>query len=105
MRATTTAAALILSAAPAQAANPAPFLNLCEATVPVASCGCMANELQRSRDGQIALDAYAGSTRPAAEKQATIVALANKYGMKISEMMAAVERAKPLAAAAAERCK
>ncbi|PZN97366.1 MAG: hypothetical protein DCF31_00980 [Alphaproteobacteria bacterium] len=100
-----TAIGVALAAAPAAAANPTEFLKLCEATMPVASCGCVANELLQSRDGQVSLDAYAAVKRPPAEQRAAALAVANKYGMKISEVVAAAERSKPLFSAAVERCK
>ncbi len=92
-------------AAPAEAANPTEFLKFCEAKVPAASCGCVANELLQSRDGQVGLDAFAAGTRPPADQRAAAVAVANKYGMKLSEVVSAAERSKSLFSAAVERCK
>ncbi len=99
------AATLLASAGPALAADPTHFLKLCEATVPVATCGCISNELQRTRDGQISLDAYAALQQPLALRQSAIVGVANKYGAKLSELQAAVGRLRSVMDSLVERCK
>jgi hypothetical protein len=99
------AAALLTTGAPLRAADPTQFLRLCEATVPVATCGCIANELQRSRDGQISLDAYAATLKPPAQRQSAMVGVANKYGSKFSELKAAVDRLRPVMDSLIDRCK
>lgn len=96
----------LLAATPVLAApNTAAFRRKCEASVPVASCGCMANELQQSRTGQITLDAFRVLEFPKDQQQAAALELANKYGSKLSEIKAATDRAEATMREAYETCK
>ena len=95
-----------LVAAPALAApDTRAFLRYCEAKVPVATCGCVVNELARTRNGQITLDAFGVTQQPAAQQPAAAVEMANKYSAKGSEITAAISAAEPLFRSAVERCK
>ena len=95
----------LLVASPALAApDTRAFLRYCEARVPVATCGCVVNELSRTRNGQIAIDAYRVTTLPQADQQAAAVALANKYGARLSEIKAAIEAGKLTLRDVTERC-
>ncbi len=96
---------MLLVAAPAWAApNTRAFLRFCEAKVPVATCACMANELARTRNGQISLDAVAVTVLPEAEQYDAAVALANKYGVRLSDIKAAIAANDPALRSATERC-
>jgi len=96
---------IISAAEAASAAGSTEFSKFCEAKVAVATCGCIVNELLRTRDGQIVLDTGQVVGRPASEQQATGLALLNKYGLKASELKAIIGQAKPMLDAAYERCK
>lgn len=96
---------LLATAVSAEAAVTAAFARLCEAKVPVASCGCMVNELLRTRNGQIILDSTEAASRPEAERRDAVLAVANRYDLKGSELKAILDNARPLLEAAAEPCK
>ncbi|MBC7522653.1 MAG: hypothetical protein H7268_16370 [Sandarakinorhabdus sp.] len=98
--------AMVFAASPALAApNTAAFLRACEPRVPVASCGCMAGELAQGRTGQIALDAFRVIELPENQRQSAAVALANKYGAKLSEIKSVIDGSENLMNQAYERCK
>jgi len=96
---------MLLVATPALAApDTRAFLRYCETKAPVATCGCVVNELSRTRNGQIAIDAYRVTTLPPADQQAAAVALANKYGARLSEIKAAIEASNLTLRDVTERC-
>lgn len=99
------AVALALVAAPAFAApNTAAFQRYCEAKVPVATCGCMADEMARTRQGQVALDALRVFELPKDRQPAAAKAIADKYSMKLSEVAATLNGIEPYIKDVAGRC-
>lgn len=99
------AAAGLLAALPAKAAPFTAFATLCEEKVPVASCSCMVNELQRNRTGQIVLEVVQTRSLPENQKDKAGIAIANRYGLKGSEMKSILENSKSVIDAAVESCK
>jgi hypothetical protein len=96
---------LAVVAVPSSAANINAFTRLCEAEVPVASCGCMTNELLKTRNGQVLIDAASLVGTQVDSGKALAVALANKYGLRMSQLKAIVDQSKPMLDGAYEVCK
>jgi hypothetical protein len=80
------------------------FLRYCEARTPAATCSCIASEMARTRNGQIALDAYGVTQAPAVQQRTAALALANKYGAKASEIETAITATEPALRSATGRC-
>ncbi len=97
--------AVMLVATPALAApDTRAFRRYCEAKAPAATCSCIATDVTRTRNGQIAIDAYGVTQAAAPQRRAAALALANKYGVKASEIEAAIVAAEPALRTATERC-
>ena len=97
--------AALVTAPPALAApNTAAFKRYWEAKVPVATCACMAVEMSRTRQGQVALDSARVIELPAAQQYPAAKEMADKYGLKLSEINATLQSLDPYMQQVAERC-
>ena len=78
--------ALALFATPVLAADTGGFLKDCTSKGPVDICTCMAEELDKTRDGQVVLDTYVIAAMPEAERKPAMAALMTRYKLTQAEL-------------------
>lgn len=81
-------AALVVSAA---APDPEAFARKCRAGAPIATCTCVIEKLQRTKDGQITLEVFSVMEMPKDQQQALMIELANKYEMTMTGIKKAID--------------
>ena len=86
-------AALIVTAA---APDPEAFARKCRAGAPIATCNCVIEKLERTRDGRITLEAVSVMEMPEDQQQALLIELANKYEMTLTGIKKAIDNSKAI---------
>jgi hypothetical protein len=94
----------LLLASPALALGSA-FETQCAEKIPMASCSCMVQEIGRTSDGRIMLEASDIRALPKDRQQQAMLAMLNRYGLKPSDLAALKPKVSPMFDAAWERCK
>lgn len=79
-------AAPAADAPPGPAANAGAFTRQCTAKGPADICACMADELQRGRNGQVVLETYAIAELPEAERAPAKAAMIERYKLTPAEL-------------------
>jgi hypothetical protein len=79
-------AVMAAETAPGPAANADAFTRQCTAKGPADICACMADELQRGRDGQVVLETYAIAELPEADRAAAKAAMMERYKLTPAEL-------------------
>jgi hypothetical protein len=78
--------ALLLLASPALAADYTGFIKDCTSKGPVDICTCMAEELDKTRDGKVVLDTYVIAAMPEAERKPAMAAMMERYKITQAEL-------------------
>lgn len=77
---------LLAMASSALASDTSGFLKDCTSKGPVDICTCMAEELDKSRDGQVVLETYVIVTLPEAERKPAMLATMERYKLTQAEL-------------------
>lgn len=78
--------AFAAEATPLPAADATAFTRQCTSKGPADICACMADELQRGRDGKVVLETYGIAELPEAERAAAKTAMMERYKLTPAEL-------------------
>lgn len=98
------ALAALAAAAAVQAAQSMAFTTQCELKSPAATCACLANQLQQSRDGQVVLDTFEASALPAEQRRTAQDAMLKRYNLTEADLGPIGNAAPALLTAARKAC-
>ena len=94
----------LLLATPALASDYSGFLKDCTSKGPVDICTCMAEELDKTRDGKVVLDTYVIAALPEAERKPAMAAMMERYKVPQAELGPIGNAIPQLIDAAAKAC-
>jgi hypothetical protein len=102
--ATASVALFVAGVGSAQTAPSKMFTEACALEHSDATCRCMVDEFQKTRDGQIALEVAETRSLGQGNRKQAFLEIMNKHYLKPSELIAIMESAKSLIDTTAKKC-